>query len=373
METVFWLALALLAYTYAGYPVLTWLLAKLRPRVVLRGNQLPSVTLIIVVRNGETWIDDKLSNCLTLDYPHDLLDVVLVIDGSTDASAARARSFESPRIELVEFPVRRGRAACLNEAVASASGDILVFTDIRQRLDSKAIRNLVMNFADDTVGAVSGELVLDAARAGGVGNGADLYWRYEKWLRSNEARFASSVGVTNALHALRRECYRPLPEETVLDDVLIPMNVVAGGLRVVFDRTAIAYGIPFASHAGERRRRIRAIAGNWQLVLLRPDLLNPWRNPLWLQFVSHKLLRVAVPFFLAGALGASAVLAVDSSAYQLLLIAQLALYVVALFGILLPAAQRLRLVRLPSTFLLLNWFAVLGLVSFARHGRSQPW
>lgn len=373
METLFWTALILAIYVYAGYPVAAWMLAKLRPRIVLRRDQQPSVTLIIIARNGENRIDDKLSNCLTLDYPHDQLDVVLVSDGSTDGTAARARAFESPRIDIVECGAHRGKAACLNEAVAHAAGDILVFTDVRQRLDSKAIRNLVMNFADEKVGAVSGELVLDTENASGFAHGTDLYWRYEKWLRSNEARFASSVGVTGAIYALRRECYRPIPADTVLDDVLIPMNVVTSGLRVVFDRTAIAHDVPSASQSRERRRKIRTIAGNYQLVLLRPDFLVPWRNPVWLQFVSHKLLRLAAPFCLVAALVSSAVLAPASPLYQWLLIVQLALYIVALFGILLPAAQRLRLVRLPSTFLLLNWFAVLGLLSFARHGRSQPW
>lgn len=373
MEILFWIALVLLGYTYAGYPVIAWLLARVRPRVVLRRDQQPSVTLIIVARNGEASIDDKLGNCLTLDYPHDQLDVVLVSDGSTDGMVARARGFESPRVEIVDCLRHRGKAACLNEAVARASGDILVFTDIRQRLDPKAIRHLVMNFADEKVGAVSGELVLEPGSGDGFANGMDLYWRYEKWLRNNEARFASSVGVTGAIYALRRECYVPLPPETVLDDVLIPMNVVMRGLRVVFDRNAIAYDIPSASRSRERRRKIRTIAGNYQLLLLRPGLLDPFSNPVWLQYVSHKLLRLIVPFLLVAALAANFALAVESPGYQVLLVAQLVTYIVALLGILLPAAQRLRVVRVPTTFLLLNWFAVLGLVNFARHGRSQPW
>lgn len=373
METVFWVSILLLLYTYAGYPVLAWVLARLRPRVVLRRSQQPSVTLIVVARNGEKWISDKLGNCLTLDYPHDQLEVILVSDGSTDATVERAKSFESPRVEIVDCGVHRGKAACLNDAVSRASGDILVFTDIRQRLEVRAIRNLVMNFADETVGAVSGELMLDPDRTDGFAAGMDLYWRYEKWLRMNESRFASSVGVTGAIYAMRRSCYQPIPPETVLDDVLIPMNIVTRGLRVVFDRNAIAYDVPSSSTARERRRKIRTIAGNYQLVTLRPGLMNPARNPIWLQFVSHKLLRLIVPFFLAAALAANFVLAPQSTGYQLLLVTQLMLYIAALLGILLPAAQRLRLIRVPTTFLLLNWFAVLGLVSFARHGRSQPW
>jgi len=373
LEIVFWSSLLLLLYTYAGYPLLVWLRAKLRPRIVLRRSHEPSVTIIIIARNGDQWIDGKLSSCLKMDYPHNQLQVVLVSDGSTDATIARARAFESPRVDVIECPEHRGKAACLNEAVRNAKGEIIIFTDVRQRLDRMAVRNLVMNFADPTVGAVSGELMLDPDAANGFAAGMDLYWRYEKWIRVNEARFASSVGVTGAIYALRHECFRPIPEDTVLDDVLIPMNVVTAGMRVVFDRHAIAYDVPSGNRAREQQRKVRTIAGNYQLVLLKPGLLNPFRNPVWLQFVSHKLLRLIVPFLLAMMLTASFALGVESAGYRLLLVAQLVLYIVALFGILLPAAQRLHVIRIPTTFLLLNWFAVLGLVSFARHRRSQPW
>lgn len=372
-EIIFWSCLALLFYTYGGYPVLVWLRARLRPRIVLRRAHEPSVTIIISARNGEEWIDEKLGSCLTMDYPHNQLNVVLVSDGSTDSTVAKARAFESPRIDVIECDRHRGKAACLNEAVRNAKGDILLFTDVRQRLDSKAVRNIVMSFADDTVGGVSGQLMLDPAHDNGFAAGMDVYWRYEKWIRINEARASSSVGVTGAIYALRRECFQPIPDDTVLDDVLIPMNVVMAGKRIVYDPHAIAYDIPSASRSREQRRKVRTIAGNYQLALLRPALLNPFRNPIWLQFVSHKLLRLVVPLFLAGALASNFSLAMDSAGYRMLLVLQLSLYIVALFGIFLPAAQRLGLIRIPTTFLLLNWFAILGLLSFARHRRSQPW
>lgn len=373
MEIIFWSSLAMLFYTYAGYPLLIWIRATLRPRIVLRRADEPAVTIIVCVRNGEQWIDEKISNCLTMDYPHNQLNVVLVSDGSTDATVARARAFESPRLDIIECDGHRGKAACLNEAVRNAKGDILLFTDVRQRLESSAVRNIVKNFADETVGGVSGQLMLEPQHENGFAVGMDVYWRYEKWLRINEARTASSVGVTGAIYALRRECFQPIPGETVLDDVLIPMNAVMAGKRVVYDAHAIAYDIPSASRSREQRRKVRTIAGNYQLVLLRPALLNPFRNPIWLQFISHKLLRLVVPLFLAGALASNFSLAVDSAVYRMLLVGQLSLYIMALFGIFLPAAQRLGLIRIPTTFLLLNWFAVLGLLSFARHRRSQPW
>lgn len=373
IEIVFWSCLAMLFYTYAGYPLLVWLRARLRSRIVMRRAHEPTVTIIICARNGEEWIDRKLGSCLTVDYPHNQLDVVLVSDGSTDSTVARARAFQSPRIDIVECDRHRGKAACLNEAVRNAKGDILLFTDVRQRLDPMAVRNIVMSFADETVGGVSGQLMLDPEQDNGFAAGMDVYWRYEKWIRTNEARASSSVGVTGAIYALRRECYQPIPEETVLDDVLIPMNVVMAGKRIVYDPYAVAYDIPSASRSREQRRKVRTIAGNYQLAVLKPALLNPLRNPIWLQYVSHKLLRLVVPLFLAGALASNFALATESAGYRMLLVLQLSLYIVALFGIFLPAAQRLGLIRIPTTFLLLNWFAVLGLLSFARHRRSQPW
>lgn len=372
IEILFWASVLLLVYTYVGYPLLVTMLASLSKKTIQRRPQLPSVTLILAVHNGAEWIEAKLSNCLTLDYPHDLLNIVLVSDGSTDNTVSLARAFESPRVEIIDAP-RQGKAACLNRAVSYASGDILVFTDVRQRLENDVIRQLVSNFGDASIGAASGELMLEADPSNGFSGGMDIYWRYEKFVREQESRFSSSVGVTGAIYAMRRELYQNIPPQTVLDDVLIPMNVVCAGYRVVFDPHAHAYDIPSASTAREQRRKVRTIAGNYQLVLLKPSLLNPFRNPIWLQFVSHKLLRLAIPLFLVVALPANLHLALDSTFYKGTLLVQLALYLLAVSGILLPSAQRLRLIRVPSTFLLLNWFAVLGFFSFARHGRYQPW
>lgn len=374
LATIFWFSVVLLFYTYAGYPLMVWLLAALRPKAVARAADYPSVSIIIAVRNGDSWIAQKLTSCLCQDYPADLLEIVLVSDGCTDRTVEIAREIESPRIRIVELPEAQGKPAAINEAVRQASGDILIFTDMRQRLERDAVRQLVENFSDPSVGAASGELMLDAANGDGFGEGVDLYWRYEKWLRINEARYGSSVGVTGALYALRRDCFDAIPRDTLLDDVLIPMNVVEKGSRVIFDSRAIAHDMPSSSKIRERQRKIRTIAGNYQLLRLKPSLLNPRRNPIWWQYVSHKILRLAVPVLLFLALVTNIALLNEGWIYGLTLAGQILLYALAFAGIGLPRIQSNRLVRIPATFVMLNWFAVLGFVHFARHwNRGLRW
>ncbi|MBW3567247.1 MAG: glycosyltransferase [Proteobacteria bacterium] len=373
VELVFWSAVALLVYVYAGYPFLVRLCAALRPRIVLRRAQEPSVTLVVAAGDAAAWIDDKLDDCLTLDYPHNQLQVVLVCNGSADETLARARAFRSPRVDIVEFRERRSRAACLNEAVRHARGDIILFSSVRQKFDRAALQNIVMNFVDETVGAVICDAIPDPDTRRGFSIRTDLHARLERWLRVHESRFSSAVGAGGAPYAIRRDCFRPMPEETVLDEVLVPMNVVLNRKRVVFDRHAVAYDSPSVSRFRERHHGIRLMAGNCQLVLLAPSLLSPFRNRVFVQFISHRLLRVVAPFLHAIALVTSFMLAMEAPGYRYAVIIQLVMYIIALFGILLPTAQRLNIIRVHTAFLLQNWFALLGLFRFARYRRSLPW
>jgi cellulose synthase/poly-beta-1,6-N-acetylglucosamine synthase-like glycosyltransferase len=238
-----------------------------------------------------------------------------------------------------------------------------------------ALRKLMENFADPTLGAVSGELVIETAAESGTGfsEGVDFYWRYEKFIRQAEARVASVVGVTGAIYALRKSCFRPGPPGLILDDVLIPMNVVRAGLRVGFEPQALAYDIPPPSPQWEHRRKVRTLAGNYQLVQMSPGLLAPWRNPIWLQFVSHKILRLIAPVFLLLALACNIPLLEESPTYPALLAIQLLFYGAALIGIALPATHAFMVIRIPMTFCRLNWSAVLGFREFIARRSGQLW
>jgi cellulose synthase/poly-beta-1,6-N-acetylglucosamine synthase-like glycosyltransferase len=328
--------------------------------------------LIIAARNEAARIGRKLDSCVALDYPKESLRILVASDGSDDTTSEVVGAYADRGVDLLPFPVRRGKAACLNDAVASSDGEIIVFTDARQELDAHAIRFLVENFADPKVGAASGELVFRTEGITGFGEGVDAYWRYEKFIREQESRLHSVVGVSGALYALRRECFREIPADTILDDVVIPMNAVMQGRRVVLDNRAKAIDLPSRDHRQEKVRKVRTLAGNYQLMTAHPGFFSPLRNPIFFQLVSHKVLRLLCPFCMVLLLIANALLAPRSHAYQALLAAQLLAYALPALGVLSPFGKW-KVVKLATAFLLLNWFAVLGLVEFLRNRNAHLW
>ena len=349
LKAAFWLAVALTAYVYAGYPMLLAAWARLRPRPTRAAparSWLPPISIVLAARNEGASLASRLQNLLALDYPADRRQIVVVSDGSTDCTERVAARF-APAVELVVQPTL-GKASALNAGVARARHAILVFADARQTFAPDAVWRLVRNFADPSVGAVSGELVLDCERASGggaastIGDGIGLYWRYEKWLRRREGLVASTLGVSGAISAMRRSCWRPLPPQTVLDDVLAPMRVVLSGKRVVFDGSALAFDRTAPDASVEWRRKVRTLAGNYQLAWLEPALLVPIVNPVWLQFVSHKLGRLLVPYALVVCLLMSAALAGAGPLYAAALLAQIALGVLAAYGAVLERGDRRR-------------------------------
>lgn len=362
-----------IVFTYAGYPALIALLARLRPRLVSRSPFEASTTLIMVAYNEENRIAQKIRNCLAQKYPGNLLRLLVVSDGSDDGTNAIVEEFAAEGVRLLAFSERRGKAACLNDAVAASSDEILVFCDVRQTIEDDAIGNLLENLADADVGAVSGELAFRSDEISDFGEGVDAYWRYEKFIRQKEAEFDSVVGVSGALYAMRRSLWQPIPDSTILDDVLIPMHVIAQGLRVVFDQRAIAWDRPSTAAADEERRKVRTLAGNFQLFTQNPGLLVPWRNPLFLQIVCHKLLRLLVPLLMLTALLSNALLAHRDGAWRMLLLMQLAVYGLAIAAILSARLRRIRLLRLLAAFFQLNGFVVLGLVEFLSNRDAHRW
>jgi len=367
-----WGCAALLAHVFVGYPLWMWLVARLRPLPVHKRGITPTVTVIIAVHDGHRHIKAKLKNLRTLDYPHELVDIIIACDGCNDATPALARHFGGPQTQVLRFPIRRGKAACLNDAVAVARGDVLLLTDVRQRLSPMALRELVANLADPDVGAVGGELQMENVRTG-FAQGVDAYWRYEKLIRQSESRSGSTIGVSGALYAMRRELFEPLPHGTVLDDVLVPMRVAATGRRVVLEPRAIAWDQPSQHPEQERKRKIRTLAGNYQLIQLAPWLADPWRNPLWFRFVSHKLLRLMAPWLLLLFGISTAVLATRHWPYLWLFMALLAGVLLVVAGKLLPRLSRWLPVRLAVAFYYLNLFAAQALIAFTRNRGLHLW
>lgn len=361
-----------LAHVFVGYPLWVVVLARWWPQRVRPVAWTPSVTAVIAVHDGARHVQAKLEGLLALDYPAGLLDIVVACDGCTDETARLCRALGDARIRVIEFDTRRGKAACLNDAVAQARGDVLLMTDVRQRLEPDALRRLVANLGDPAVGAVSGELRLFDAHTG-FARGIDAYWRYEKLIRRAESRSGSVVGVSGALYAMHRELFRPLPPGTVLDDVLVPMQVVAAGRRVVFEPQAVAWDGTSQQPQEERRRKIRTLAGNYQLVQLAPWLLLPWRNPLWFRFVSHKLLRLLAPWLLLGLALAAALLAMRHALFAAIALVLAAALVAVVVGRRVPSLGGRLPVRLLTAFCYLNLFAAQALLAFARNRRLHLW
>ena len=374
MITLFWVAVVVLGYTYIGYPALIGAWARWRPRAAMRSNHTPTVSIVIVAHNEGARIRERLENLITLDYPRDRVEILLASDGSDDDTVERARAYAGVGVRVLVFPTRRGKAATLNQVVPQATGDVILLGDARQRFDRRVIRELVASFADPRVGAVSGELAFfDDTETSPIQSGVGFYWKYEKFIRASESAVDSTVGATGAIYALRRGLFQPIPEDTLLDDVLVPMRIVRKGYRVLFERGAIAADRIASSGAEEFTRKVRTIAGNFQLVAREPWVLDPSRNRLWLQTVSHKLLRLASPLFLLTAFLTNLLL-VDASLYGALLGLQLVFYSSAIYG-----SQRSRrgrrspLLGLPYVFCLLNWATVVAFWRFITCQQSVTW
>lgn len=304
-EFLFWFSLIFILYTYAGYPALLFVWSRLFPKPVLKAYMKPEplVSVVIAARNEEKNIRPRIENLVRQDYPAEKLEIIVVSDGSNDATVQIVRhlieelerSPGRPPLKLIEVAENKGKPYALNLGVAEARGEIIVFADSRQIFDGSAVSALVSNFSDTAVGGVSGELFLiDDARDGAPVE-MGVYWTYEKWIRKAESRSGSVVGATGAIYAIRRGLYQSLPEDTLLDDVLTPLNIIMQGHRVVYEGRAKAYDHVSGNVQQEWRRKVRTLAGNWQLLKLRPPLSSFRENPIFWRFMSHKILRLVVP------------------------------------------------------------------------------
>lgn len=370
MRWVFWLSAGFVVFAYAGYPLWLFCRRAWRSLPVSRGAIFPAVSVVVALRNEARVIGKKLENLERLHYPPDHLEVVFVSDGSTDETSQILQSRQGARVKVVLCEEHRGKAFALNRAIEVCRGEVIVFTDARQELEPDAIERLVENFADPSVGCVSGELMIRDPARKSSGEGLGLYWNLEKRIRLWEGQTGSVVGATGALYGVRRELLVPLPEGTILDDVFLPMQVARQGRRVIFEPRAIAWDLPSSSAGQEFRRKVRTLTGNYQLLQLAPWLLTR-QNPLRFEYCSHKLMRLFAPFALAGVLLGSLLL--GGRFYGAIAALQLAFYGLAPLGFF---ERNLRLVgrvaNVALAFLLLNTAAVVALVNFMT-GKREVW
>lgn len=363
-------ALATLIYTYAGYPLLVALWARAAPRKFAnRTDYEPSVSVCLAVHDGARELARKLESLLELDYPREKLEILVYSDGSRDATERIAREFSlrEPRIRVLSNPVRLGKPAALNRLRAAAKGEVLMMTDVRQPLAPNALSALLEPLADPMVGCVSGYLVLAGE------NGAGAYWRYERFIRGAESRLGAMVGVSGSLYAVRSSDFGELPNDVLLDDMFVPLRLALQRKHVVLSEEARAYDEAYDDER-EFARKVRTLAGNYQLVRKLPALLVPGKNPVWLQVVSHKLLRLVCPWALFVALVASIWLSfADSSRAELVFWRTLALGQVLFYGLAALGSRAGRLGALARTFVVLNAAALVGLFRFLRGTQAVTW
>lgn len=337
MKIIFWTTAALFLYTYSGYPAWLWIRCRVRPRPVRRDSHLPSVSIVLAVRNEAEILPSKLMNLANLNYPTEKTEIIVSSDASIDSTDEILR--QATWLQAIISETHCGKAAALNRALSVAKGEVVIFTDARQMLDANAVRNLAENFADPEIGCVSGELMLRDENSDPLGKGLGLYWRFEKIIRRLESCSGSVVGATGALYAVRRELVADLPSGTILDDVLVPMRVARQNQRVAFDSTAVAWDLVSAVRHHEFRRKVRTLLGNYQLLLFEPWLLT-WNNPLLFEYVSHKLLRLLGPLMLVVLLSTSASL--PGGFYRSIFALQLVFYLFAMLTFVVRGESKLR-------------------------------
>jgi len=283
----------LVVYTLILYPLLLVLLRRFRWRPIARAPITPTVSVIIAVHNGAVFLPDKIRSIMNLEYPAELLQVIVASDGSTDTTVELASQFDV--VSVLNLP-RGGKCAALNAAISCATGEILLLTDVRQTLEPDSLRLLVRNFADPCVGAVSGLLKI---RAGPDAESRETgaYWRYESLIRDCLSSIDSIFGASGAFYALRRSLAVPIPPDILLDDMYLPLAAFRRGYRLIFDTDAIFWDFP-TNRATEFRRKVRTLAGNFQLWAYCPWLLTPANRLLW-HFLSYKVARLFLPWLLA--------------------------------------------------------------------------
>jgi len=387
MSALFLVLLFFVTYTYLGYPLLLYVWSSIFPGKVKKyvRSYEPFVSIIIAAHNEEINIENRINNLICQVYPLGKLEIIVVSDGSDDRTDIIMKQLESKihnrfpfyngLLKFLSYRPMRGKSYAINIGVANATGDIVVFADSRQRFSNCAIKQLVSNFADEQVGCVSGELFIeDISTSGNSLKQIDIisYWEFEKWLRKLESRTGSVPGATGAIYAIRKKLFRTLPEKIIVEDVFIPLSVRMQGFRVAFDSSAVAYDKISKDISLEKKRKIRTLAGNWQLLITQPQLINPLLNPLWFKFLSHKIFRLFVPYCLIILL--IIVMCLRTLLSNIILVIML---ICIFLTVISPLTRNLGIIykisKLCKSIIILNFFAFLSPFKFIGYSRKKIW
>lgn len=382
MEALFWISIAIVFFTFLGYGLVLYVLVRIRRLVVgprpvpAIGEHLPSLTLVVAAYNEEELIEEKVKNTLQLDYPADRLQLLFVTDGSTDATPNLLMKYE--QIRTMHSPERRGKIHAIHRVMDEVQTEVVVFTDANTLLNQEALLKIARHYADPTVGAVAGEKRVAQEEVADATAGEGFYWKYESALKKWDSELYSVVGAAGELFSVRRSLYKPVSNDTILDDFMISMLIAQQGYRIIYEPEAYATELSSENIQEELKRKVRIAAGGIQSVIWLKSLLNPFPNPvLTFQYVGHRVLRWTVaPFFMLLALILNIGLVVNGAHffYILLLIGQCVFYGAAVAGGILQRRKvKIKALFVPYYFCVMNYAVLVGIRRYVLGEQSAAW
>lgn len=383
MEFLLWFSLFIAFYAFFGYGILLFIIIKIKRALkgkpvlpVIIEDDLPTCTLVVAAYNEESVMEEKIKNSLALNYPKEKLEYVFITDGSTDGTATIVEQYK--KIRHMHSNERKGKIAAVHRAMDTVTSDVVVFTDANTFLNMDALVNICRHYSDSKVGAVAGEKRV-YAEAGNATAGEGFYWKYESKLKTWDSELYSVVGAAGELFSIRTALYQPVPPSTILDDFMISLLVAKDGYRVIYEPEAFATESASQNVTEELKRKIRIAAGGLQSIVWLKALLNPFPNPvLTFQYVSHRVLRwTIVPFLMILALLVNFIIVFSGSIsllYQLLLLAQVGFYLLAISGWILEERKiKIKIFFIPYYFCMMNYAVVMGIFRYLRGKQSAVW
>jgi cellulose synthase/poly-beta-1,6-N-acetylglucosamine synthase-like glycosyltransferase len=373
-QIVFWTSACLLIYTYIGYPLLVYLLSQVRPIITKRENIEPKVTILITAYNEERDIKTKLENTLQLDYPKDKLEILVASDGSTDNTDNIVLQFTAQGVRLFRQEGRVGKTITQNNAVEQSTGEIILFSDATTDYQPNVLREMLPNFADESVGCVAGKLIYVDKTKSTVGKGAKGYWNYETFLKESESRACSLIGASGCLYAVRKSAYVPMYAEAC-SDFLIATLIYEQGLRTIYEPNAVCEEETNRQSDKEFLMRVRVISQTFTDLWRNRRMLNPFRSGFYsIQLISHKVFRYAVPLFLLLTFISSIFLTPNSLFFGVALTLQIMFYTMAFVAWLAERlGKKLGVLAIPLYFVLANWASVVAFYRFLSGKTYARW
>lgn len=383
MEFLLWFSLFIAFYAFFGYGILLFAIIKIKRIIkgkpvlpIVMANDLPSCTLIVAAYNEEGVMEEKIKNSIALNYPKEKLEFVFITDGSTDGTSRIVKKHKE--IRHMHNDERKGKIAAVHRAMDTVTSEVVVFTDANTFLNTDALINICRHYGDAGVGAVAGEKRV-YTQAGNATAGEGFYWKYESKLKTWDSELYSVVGAAGELFSIRTVLYKPVPANTILDDFMISLLVAKDGYRVIYEPEAFATENASQNVTEELKRKIRIAAGGIQSIVWLKALLNPFPNPiLTFQYISHRVLRwTVVPFFMILALIINFIIVFSGSislTYQLLLMAQIGFYLLAISGWILEERNiKVKIFFIPYYFCMMNYAVLMGIFRYLRGKQSAIW